>query len=568
MGNANLEGGPPGHYAPLVTAPSNELGRPSVYNYEPRVKRDRAWTWTYILGFLLFLIGGIVAATHRNARQYEVATSDYLAKYESCPAAHPIGRGLLSEFEGEGDGEVMSIWTSPKYTKKTGPWLVGTLVLSLAAGVGYVKLFEKWSKGAMVAGAILQVVLCFLFGIYLMLAGSIVPAAFLLIYGGICLGVHLTMRRHYELCSRLFHIATKGLQANPCIIIVVLMLWGTLVVGVFITAVFVGFGLENGQILQNPEVQYGSHVEVYSKTHEYKYCRDTSTGEDVSCCVWSLKPLAAAYVVYAVLFGLWTFCILFELKVFSIAGTVTQWYFAPPGASTKGTLTRSLRHGLGASFGSLVVGGLVLTIITLMRLIVRFATSMRRNIILAFVCMAIRIILLTILNWFEFLTRFATIWAAVKGDSFFNSGRQSTELLTRNLLDSTIVWWFPPWVLLATNLVLSASWGMIMYFVAIKGFADGMQGAALTFAITLGFITYLMLSLVTSILLNVVEAVYFCYASDKDTQMVSNEEVHEIYGLLPAKGAVVEQPEGQMMYGAPQNESATSPAPPQVATRV
>lgn len=546
-----------GEYSPLVTdAGGSHDDGPSVYNYEHRDRKDRPWAWAYWLGLLVFVVGGVTAAINMNLSEYNDATEDYLANPDNCPAGSS-GRGLLHADSDSDDSE----WSSSKFGKHAWPWLLLTLVVSLVAGIGYVKMFEAHAEGMMVFGAVVQVVLCVVLGLSLLGGGaqSTVSGIFLLICGLVAAAIHWSMRRHFDLCASLFRIATTGLKANPFIFVLVLFLWGMLVCGVLVTVLLADFALANGHVKRDP------YVEV--KGLDPAHCVD-GTGLEAPCCVWQPKPLASAYVVYAILFSLWTFCILFELKVFSIAGTITQWYFGPPGMSTKGTLLRSLGHGLGASFGSIVLGGLVLTILKILHFIVRAATSVRRNIFLMCICMAIRWILLAILSWLEFLTRFATIWASVKGDSFIQSGRQSTEMLKRNFLDSTIVWWFPPWVVGGTNFVLSILWGTIMYFLAVSEVAPGLKSSAGVFGCVAGVVAYLVLSLTTSMLLNIVEVVYFCYAIDKDTRVVSNAEVHEAYAKLPKVGAVVEQPEGEMMYGAPQPQDRVADQAPRVATLV
>ena len=45
-----------------------------------------------------------------------------------------------------------------------------------------------------------------------------------------------------------------------------------------------------------------------------------------------------------------------------------------------------------------------------------------------------------LLSVVEYLTKFATIWAAIRGGSFLDSGRGVTELLKRNAIDSLRVW--------------------------------------------------------------------------------------------------------------------------------
>lgn len=55
---------------------------------------------------------------------------------------------------------------------------------------------------------------------------------------------------------------------------------------------------------------------------------------------------------------------------FAVAGTIAQWYFAPVLADPslkRGRVHRTLRAALGPSFGSLCFGGLVLTVLSLLR---------------------------------------------------------------------------------------------------------------------------------------------------------------------------------------------------------
>jgi hypothetical protein len=62
---------------------------------------------------------------------------------------------------------------------------------------------------------------------------------------------------------------------------------------------------------------------------------------------------------------LWTIATLSELRLFVISGTIAQWYWAV--GSHAGSTLRSLRQGLTSSFGSLALGGAVLTLIQVAR---------------------------------------------------------------------------------------------------------------------------------------------------------------------------------------------------------
>ena len=96
-------------------------------------------------------------------------------------------------------------------------------------------------------------------------------------------------------------------------------------------------------------------------------CRDAENTV-VDCCTWQPDGWVPAYMTLANITLLWSIFLVFEIRVFTISGTIAQWYFSPPGFnSSQGRTMRSLGHALGASFGSLSLGSLVLTTVQLLR---------------------------------------------------------------------------------------------------------------------------------------------------------------------------------------------------------
>ena len=49
-------------------------------------------------------------------------------------------------------------------------------------------------------------------------------------------------------------------------------------------------------------------------------------------------------------------------------------------------------------------------------------------------------------------------------------------------------------------------------------------------------------------------AVFICWAIDRDSQTVSHPEVYSVLQTVPLPGAVVEQPDGGIAYGAGQQQ--------------
>ena len=87
------------------------------------------------------------------------------------------------------------------------------------------------------------------------------------------------------------------------------------------------------------------------------------------------------------------------------------------------------------------------------------------------------------------------------------------------------------------------------------GAVAGMLGTAA------GLITFFVLGFLGGILLIVLDAVFICWAIDKDSQTVSNPEIYAVMQTVPLPaGAVVQQPDGDIQYGAPgQSQPPTAP---------
>lgn len=63
----------------------------------------------------------------------------------------------------------------------------------------------------------------------------------------------------------------------------------------------------------------------------------------------------------------WTTLLFNQARVYIVAGTIAQWYFAPAQASTRGALLRSVRHAVGPALGTLCFGAAVTTLAHIVR---------------------------------------------------------------------------------------------------------------------------------------------------------------------------------------------------------
>ncbi len=54
-----------------------------------------------------------------------------------------------------------------------------------------------------------------------------------------------------------------------------------------------------------------------------------------------------------------------------------------------------------------------------------------------------------------------------------------------------------------------------------------------------------------------VNSIYICFAFDRDRKVVTHPEIHHVYECVPTlSGALIQQPDGGVAYGAQQHDSA------------
>lgn len=266
---------------------------------------------------------------------------------------------------------------------------------------------------------------------------------------------------------------------------------------------------------------------------------------------------------------IWASMLVFEIRTFIVAGVATQWYYSPIDAtiSAYASLKRSAGHAFGASCGSLCLGSLVLTWVQILRNMAN-QTRQNRNII----SVLLGCILQCISELIEFLTKFATIRCSITGEGFCEAGRNATDILKRNFLNTVGVWYFPQLVLGFMSFTVSVVWAMLMFVVAKKPFDDAAKAtnsddvAALVMSerVILAILAFLIVAIVVSffasLLLAVVDAIYMCYAMDKDQNAIVHVEIHEVFDAIPSTkaGTLVANPDGEIGYGAPQDAQATA----------
>ena len=441
---------------------------------------------------------------------------------------------------------------------------LGVAAVFVAVGLSVVLVYALRSEAvckAVTYGALgAQIALSFLAGCYFSAQGYFV-------WGGIlcfvyCLIFSLCVwcyQSQLRLCCKLLSVAATALVENLQLVpatLAVLLIGSSLcapLVYFCVRASRVGVALANPNAQPSPSapgtcvapINSFAPAPAPSAAHVGNAAAEGFVPAD--CCVFATTGGAIAYIVFAALFMMWTLFILFEVRSYICARVTALWYHQAAGSPLPGSpITDSLQLAVGPASGSLCMGGAVLTVAELLRMLANAVQNEEQGPgLMCLLEMIVSSLLYLVAELLAFMTRFATIRISITGEAFMDGASRSADLFKRNLLNSVAVWSFPPMVLhllcftaaLAFALVALAIISLDMWGLGVV--SVGMQLAV--FFISLA-IFWLPLSYVSCILLNVVDTVYYCYATDVDRHAITRREVHELFPLVP--GIVVQPDDG------------------------
>jgi len=523
------------------------------FKYGPRQSKD----WMYAVLFFMVLIGvaigGGYGVAHRNRHFEEVMDGSLnMTLASSCPA-HPKARldiryGLVldgdnskPEFDSEGVIRVGAFW------------VFASLLVSVLLGCLLVAVFIKKSMATMKFTVAVQVgtplVTAFLFLGYGQFGMSIL---FFVITGlnALCFYCY---RRQLALCTKLLEVAACGLRDNHMLVPTVLLL-KLLSLVVVVPTVGAGFvAITNGSIEPNP---YAIGT-VAGGT-----CVDPE-GMDVTCCTWQTDPWVAPFLALCVFSVVWTYNLVFEMRLLTSSSAIVQWYYTPVGMHRQGkAISLGLYHAFGPHFGTCCYGGLVLTAVDYLRQMSNNLRTGRSDNggIGEVICRWILAMMIDCVSaMIEFLTKFSTITSAITGDGLCDAARSTYDLLTRNFLSTLSVWWIPNTVLGVMCFTISIVWTFISFLILWAFHSNAMHVVIVVSVLTFVF-TFVALSFVATMLTLAVDVCYVCYALDLDTQQQGNKDVHEVFDMVRQEqpeykqrmvdGPIISQPGGGYAYGA------------------
>ena len=260
--------------------------------------------------------------------------------------------------------------------------------------------------------------------------------------------------------------------------------------------------------------------------------------------------VGSAYLFLAAVSGIWFISAALKTQeLFVIGGAICQWYFAPVGtaispaaSSTRGT--RSVRR-LDLCFGSFV-----LTMVELAR---SAAERLRRRTAITSSC-ASSSRASSACTRSSSTSKFAMLQASITGEAFAKPPPPSPTL-SRNFLTAYGTYAFREMILQGASLVIAVGFGCAVALLGV--FAATLAANAGLYAglvgILSGIISLVVMSFFAMIALNVVDAVFLCYAMDKDRQRAQGElhaVLHEVNEKNQPQGGLVRNPGGQYAYGS------------------
>ncbi|GIL71730.1 hypothetical protein Vretimale_835 [Volvox reticuliferus] len=540
--------GSPGIFAP--TYADNQFlyqSGVSIYNADKRSRKDVGFTVTYVLLSAVAAIWGIVAFASMDKNHslytigfYENSSTCDIQKYN---AAHPR----------QTDAELTIDATFARaFNKAVAIFLPISAGLALVSSVLYLVLFRRFAKATVFVSIGLSVAFTLALGIASIIMGSPIVGVILIIMSVIAAIFYYFIRRNLALCAELMALSARALYENaalvPTAVLIKVLGAGILVYG----AAAFACALQVGDVIHNPAVFRTLSL------GETGVCYDTN-GLIVDCCVFKPRTWAVVYCIFDAIFIWWTTMFILEIKLYTVADTLSQWYFSTPASGstavvgvtsslTRGSVRQALRHCLTTSFGSVAFASAIITLINILRRVLQRAA--RNNI----VCCIINCIAQPILALLQKFTSFATIATAITGQAFLPAARAVFDTLTKNFLQTYSVWWVPDRVLGFTVFLFSLSWGGIVFGSTYGMTKNNDYNTKWGVPALVGMLCFLMmayvLSFVAGLLLDAINTMYICFAFDKDQRRVTHPEVHSLFAQVP--GLTVENPDGNIMYGAPE----------------
>jgi F0F1-type ATP synthase assembly protein I len=428
-------------------------------------------------------------------------------------------------------------------------WCAGlSLLVSVLMGMFIVFMFRTCAHKTVWGIIYFKIFALYAMALAMLNMGSLEGFIIFALIGSLTWFVYWLWTDELNVVASMLAVSSQALKDNPGIIWFVLLLQVAVMVFVVPVVGFIYVAELGGLPDVNPKAIYQNSSTLA--------CADY-VGRPVNCCATTPGAWVAWYEALAIIAMIWAFAFALETRMYVIGGTVCQWYFAPKGTkSFRGFTLTSTKHALGPSFGTVSFGSAIMTAVEMMRQAMERAREDNEQNI--FLCL-VQSCLECIWEFIEYLSKFAMLQASMTGEAFCDAASSIFDLLKRNFLLAYGTYAFPSMILQILSLVfalLAAAGSYAINFALFEVAEVSMAPLyAIVCAIITGVVVWCSLSYFTMILVNTTDAVFVCYAKDKDRNEIHHEEMHAVFENAiqrrqEARGEIVRQPAGPYAYGA------------------
>ncbi|KAI8581668.1 hypothetical protein K450DRAFT_230612 [Umbelopsis ramanniana AG] len=326
---------------------------------------------------------------------------------------------------------------------------------------------------------------------------------FPLVTGILYLRILLGNKEKIEHTLTVFELACDVLRANPEAVLLSVSLMG----------VFVAFS--------------SLWIVLFSRLWLIGHTISPTTPSGIEWVVNNNVYLLATFYIF---FYLWTASLLINIQRFSLAGVTAQWYFhrhEPVDSISANPSKAALTRACTTSLGTVAVGALLLSIVQTFQ-VVSIQVQKRLK--------ASNIVFGAILGCLKFIEMIVgainnetIILAGITGESFLASARSVTKVFRRNLISGVLEGLLTRMILNISALMLSLFSGFATYIFVTRslhsphGMIVGFLAAVVPFYISRFF---------TSLLNNIIDALFVSYAIDLDTNTVHCNAAHKVFGSI------------------------------------
>lgn len=495
------------------------------FEYNNRPVRDVVWTVFFVLLAVLVCGFAVYAGIEKDSDASQLFHQDYHKDPGYCTDQNITEPEVeLASIRPESNGFL-------EFLEQGWVWILISTFAAVAVGFIFVLLFSYFAMFMVYFVAATLIFVPIIAGIINIVAYDNAWGWAFVAVGVVIAIPILCLRSQLNLTAKLLDLGADGLRDNLDLVFF------------SICANFVLLALFTGMLCFGILALTNGKMEVNDSWDQERYpneCRTlTPIPRSVDCCDWNMDNWVTGYWVLLVILMLWTAFLIDQIKVFVVAGVISQWYFADDNTRGNMSIMKSLGFAMGPSFGSLVLASLILTISNIVRRISEYLTkrAQEENSRFKWLITCLACLINAIAFIIEWVTDFATVRMAITGESFFQAGKNVIQMMKENLLNAYAIWWFPPIVLYFLSFLIAGSVSTILALSAHETWDDDhdlvdVRTWSWYIFIICFLLTIIVLHFFSTLLIDAVNTIFICFAIEKSNKTTKNAKAHDVFEMV------------------------------------